>query len=624
MAMTIMNNPSAMLTLGELNKNNSVLGKQLKKVSSGWKINSAGDDASGYAISERMRVQIRSLDQDERNTQNGASLLRVADGAVASTVEILRTMKEKAINAANDTNTDIDRASIQKEYDQLIDQIDDNANVTFNERRLVDGSNNRKVIATQTSLTNQSLSTNTTGQTAFSAMQNRQGENLDIGATDTVEISWVKNGETQTASVKGKNNIEDLIAAANATVGATTGTIYTVHGVSTTNPYDILGYDGSGSWFSAICINWGDAHSDYFETGNSAGRNWQINAIDSIFENYMESNFYNVGAEGAEVSLPAVLQGVFDGNTFLADDHSQAAIATGFVYHKVSFTWRDHEPCIGIKFDYLLDASGNRLFLTNYDDWKDRLTSSVRNSVNSVLGMGYASDYPVEQDNPNDTSTAAPPVFEATILDDDIVGVDASGSTVYTSNHEKAITIRGNNTGTDGQVAGVTIKVMDSEGNIKRSATEALNCFNETVRAENESEDNALIIHTGTRANQAVKVYLTDMRSVALGLKGADGKTLSVGTQEYASTAISVLDNALQKALNEETRLGSYLSRLDYTASNLTTANENVTASESTMRDADMAKEMAEYTKANVLAQAAQSMLAQANQNSSQIMSLLQ
>ena len=117
---------------------------------------------------------------------------------------------------------------------------------------------------------------------------------------------------------------------------------------------------------------------------------------------------------------------------------------------------------------------------------------------------------------------------------------------------------------------------------------------------------------------------MTDMRAVALGLQGTDGATLSVGTQEKANAAINVLDSAIQKALDQQTTIGSIQSRLEYTASNLTTASENVQSAESVIRDADMAKEMTEYTKNNVLMQAAQSMLAQANQNSSNVLSLLQ
>ena len=125
MAMVIKNNAAAQAALGELKKNNDKLGKDLKKVASGMKINGAADDASGYSISERMRTQLRGLTQDNANAQNASSLLKTADGAISSTVDFLKTMKEKAINAANDTNTDADRATIQKEIDQSIDQLEE-------------------------------------------------------------------------------------------------------------------------------------------------------------------------------------------------------------------------------------------------------------------------------------------------------------------------------------------------------------------------------------------------------------------------------------------------------------------------------------------------------------------
>ncbi|MBR6710634.1 MAG: flagellin, partial [Selenomonadaceae bacterium] len=173
--------------------------------------------------------------------------------------------------------------------------------------------------------------------------------------------------------------------------------------------------------------------------------------------------------------------------------------------------------------------------------------------------------------------------------------------------------------------SGLTISVSDSEGNVKKSVNAALDAFRETIRGENESKnDNSLVLHTGTKANQSIHVALTDMRSEALGLLGSDGSTLNIGTQKNANAAINVLDNAIQKALDEETKIGALRSRLEYTAANLTIASENVQASESAIRDADMAREMTEYTKANVLLQAAQSMLAQSNQNISNVLSLLQ
>ena len=430
---------SALSTLNTLNRNTKALSKSLQKVSSGMKINSAADDASGYAISERMRVQIRSLDQANSNAQNGGSMMKVAEGAVSSTVEILKTLKEKAVNAANDTNTDADRQTIQKELDQSIDQINDNANVTFNGQYLVDGSKNSKTTVTCTALTNQSLAEDTASDTTLTGLKARNGDSLNIQSTDTITVSWVKDGRTFTASTK-------------------------------------------------------------------------------------------VGA----LKLGEALNAMKDGSQTLSTDISLSAGKTSFI------------------------------------------------------------------------------------------AVDGSGNSVYTASGESSISITSKGTGIEGQISGFTISITDNTGAVRKSANAALDAFDETLRAQNASEDNSINLQIGTKANQTIKVGLTDMKAQALGLQGKNNDTIQVGNQEQANAAINVLDAAIQKALDQQTTIGAVQSRLEYTQSNLTTASENVTAAESTIRDADMAKEMTEYTKNNVLMQAAQSMLAQANQSSSNVLSLLQ
>ena len=444
MAMVVKNNMSALSTLNTLNKNTNALSKSLKKVSSGMKINSAADDASGYAISERMRVQIRSLDQANSNAQNGGSMMKVAEGAVSSTVEILKTLKEKAVNAANDTNTDADRQTIQKELDQSIDQINDNANVTFNGQYLVDGSKNSKTIATCTALTNQSLSTGTTSATVLTDLKARNGDSLNIQTSDTITVSWVQNGKTYSTS------------------------------------YDV-------------------------------------------------------------------------GTTKIQDIFTQK---TG------------------------LKANGKDV------------------TVGSFIKFGSATS--------------------------EISKWDGSKNQVKTASGENAITLVAADSGINNQISGFTISITDNTGAVRKSANAALDAFDETLRAQNESKDNSINLQIGTKANQTIKVGLTDMKAQALGLQGSDNATIQVGNQKQANAAINVLDAAIQKALDQQTTIGAVQSRLEYTQSNLTTASENVTAAESTIRDADMAKEMTEYTKNNVLMQAAQSMLAQANQSSSNVLSLLQ
>ena len=441
MAMVVKNNIPAKNTLNQLDKNDKALAKSLKKVSSGMKINSAEDDASGYSISEKMRTQMRSLEQDIDNAQTGASMLKVAEGGIQSTVDILSTLKEKVINAANDTNTDADRAIIQKELDQAVDQLDENANVQYNGKIMLDGSHNNEVLSpgTKTVLVNESLSENVSTTTRLTALTDFSGRSLGILADSKIELSYVRQGVTH----------------------------------------------------------------------------------------MLELN-----------------------------------------------------PVASYRLGQLLGQS----------------TSLDGTTVTGVMDIAVSAN----------------------------VGVDRVGETVTTVKGNNALVFRAHNPGLDGQISGLTINVINKDGTLNRTANSVLNDFYEAVRAEDPSPDNAMVFQVGTKANQSVKIGFSDMRSVALGLRATDGSTLSIATQKKANAAISVLELAMQKALNQQTTIGSVESRMDYTIANLTTSNENTNAAESVIRDSDMAKEMTAYTKNNVLTQAAQSMLAQANQNSSAVLSLLQ
>ncbi|MBO6255261.1 MAG: flagellin, partial [Bacteroidaceae bacterium] len=355
MSMVVKNNMSAISTLNTLNKNSSALSKSLEKVSSGMKINGAADDASGYAISERMRVQIRGLDQANSNTQNGNAMMKVAEGAVSSTVDILKTLKEKVINAANDTNTDSDRQTIQKELDQSIDQIDDNANITYNGKYLVDGTHNNKTGDVSTRLTNESLFHKTTSGSKLVDLKSRTEDGLNIHATDNVTVSFVRQGRTYTTTF---------------TVGSNT-----------------------------------------------------------TLANIMEKTAYNG-----------------------TDD----------------------------KFE-----------------------------IKKVLNFSQT------------TATSK-------------IGKDGSGNTIYTADRGCALTLVAQTAGVSSQVSGFTISITNNKGQINKSANAVLDNFTESIRAQNKSDDNAMVFQVGTKANQAIKVGLTDMRSTALGLKGDDGQTLNVSTQVKA------------------------------------------------------------------------------------------
>ena len=448
MPLVVKNNMQAANTLNTLNKNEKDRAKSLAQVSSGMKITSAGDDPSGMSISERMRVQIRALDQDNQNTQNGNSMMKVAEGAVASTVEILRTLKEKCINAANDTNTDDDRATIQKEMDAMVDQINDNANIQYNGKILMSGTYNNQVAVnggTQSSWANQAFKegTNATAE-RLSDYKDRNGNSLGILASDWMTVSYVKDGKTYQNTMRvGDNRFQDI-------------------------------------------FNWVPATTD------------------------ME------------------------------------------VYTGV-------DPLPG----------------TTDPDWSD-------------------------------------------------VGVDQYGHKVHTPDGQTAMTIRARNGGTNGQISGVTFCLTDSRGNIKKAQNNMFDKFQMTVRAQDPTPDNAMVFQIGTRSNQAVKVGFTDMHAKALGMMGSDAKAIQVTTRARANAAVNVIENAIGMCLDQQTVLGAAQARLQFTSANIITASENTQGAESTIRDADMAKAMTDYTKSNILTQTAQAMLAQANQSSSGVLSLLQ
>ena len=177
--MRIQHNIASMNTQRMLGMNVAAANKNLEKLSSGYRVNRAGDDAAGLAISEKMRGQIRGLQMASKNAQDGISLIQTAEGALAETHNIIQRMRELAVQSANDTNTDSDRKELQAEVKQLISEIDRIANTTeFNTRKLLDGSakgvaeakygtskinNNSKIVIAQTALADVNAAVKTAG-----------------------------------------------------------------------------------------------------------------------------------------------------------------------------------------------------------------------------------------------------------------------------------------------------------------------------------------------------------------------------------------------------------------------------------------------------------------------------
>lgn len=218
--MTINNYVMSIGILNTLNKHSASMANHLRHISTGLRIANVADDPAGWAIGQRMDVRIRGLDQASRNAQQSKSLLKVADGGISSTVDILRTLKEKAIEAANDTATTTDRQTIQKLFDQYADQIDDNALVTYNGKYLLDGSRQELSQKTQQAFTNEQLGKDMQLGTKLTDLTRRDGSSLNILAGDTVNVSYVKDGKTYSASYAAKDTtVEDIFKQMNAIAG---------------------------------------------------------------------------------------------------------------------------------------------------------------------------------------------------------------------------------------------------------------------------------------------------------------------------------------------------------------------------------------------------------------------
>ena len=589
MAMVVKNNMTAINTLNTLNKNSSALSKSLQKVSSGMKINSAADDASGYAISERMRVQIRSLDQANQNTQNGSSMMKVAEGAVSSTVEILKTLKEKAVNAANDSNTDSDRQTIQKELDQSIDQINDNANVTFNGKYLVDGSKNTLGKATYTALSNQSLSEDTTADTKLTKLEARNGDSLEIRDTDKVTVSYVQGGKTYSTTFQvGDKNLQDIFAAAedidkNSQIFASAANDSVLAARKADGVITESQATGAKDAYKNAVADWkaieakdkvneaalGSLNDSASEAGKAkqAVTNW--NAAASEWNNLVGEAF--TGKSGTIISstdgintsgdyLDAlakddkgykVVAGLAAGGEITGANGVDKAFNTAATGAIAKAEGGTSATDVATKANDALDAVGTDMDATLLDNLKNLITakanedgatkesvvsyvkelgaaaeklSTAATKVNSdIVGASVQADgtavggskyetFSQLRDGTTKTNITATghnnvvyadakKAYEdntkVALLTGKTVGMAASDDNVTTASGENAITVTANNAGIGGQISGLNISITDSQGNVKKSANAALDAFGETVRAQNDSADNAISLQVG-------------------------------------------------------------------------------------------------------------------------------
>jgi len=485
--MRIANNISAMNTNRVLVGSDNQMGKSLERLSSGLRINRAADDAAGLAISEKMRAQIRGLKQASRNAQDGISMIQTAEGGLNETHAILQRMRELAVQAANGTLTDSDKAEVQKEVAQLIEEIDRIGNTTeFNTKKLLNG---------QASVTSSQAN-------GF--------------ASGTVFINGTK------VSGDAVNPIDAVITSLSAGPNTKTG----VYKVKITKQATAASISGATSISGVIG----------------------------------EDGILNINGVAIE----------------LGKDDKGATIVS-----KIN----NYTAQTGVKAE--LDGS-NKLILTTTGLGSDAtLTVSSTNSnfLSSKLGLASAGEYITTK-----------------------VGSDAVGTINGKAAIGKGNTLTLTNAGDDAD--GLTVNF---DGSKLKLGTGTLK-FDAVINSDGQ----VTLLQIGANDKQTLSFTINDMRSKALGIDKLD-----VTTPNGAAEAIKKLDNALTLVSAERSKLGAIQNRLEHTISNLGVAAENIAASESRIRDIDMAEEMTNFTKNQILVQASTAMLAQANQKSQAVLKLL-
>ena len=498
MGMVVRSNIMALNANRQLGMNNSQVSKSLEKLSSGYKINRAGDDASGLAISEKMKAQIKGLETASTNSQDGISLVQTAEGALTEVHDMLNRMVELAGKAANGTiDSETDRAALQDEMNSLLDEIDRIAESTdFNGIKLLNG---------------------------------------DL-ATNTVKLGNIN---------LGTGNASTTVAATAAT---TTQTI--AAGAAAPAKLTVEYTDANGKLQSVTVDYTGTVAAD---TNVTAMR-------DALKANSELSALFDIGGTGADI-------------TFTAKTAGEGGVKV------TNITSTDAKK----------DAVGNLAFKDGTDAYE-----KVTGGANGIKA--------------GDKVTVNGTVYEF---------VANAGDKVTT---EGAVAVL---VGADNNASAANLnKALESEG-ITVSVDNAQDLL---FKPMSNGKGLSLQIGATGDAYNKVTINVGNMSSKGLGIDNL--RNIGIMSQDAASAALDQIKNGADSAINTvssvRAELGAMQNRLEHTINNLDVAAENMQSANSQIRDTDMAKEMMEYTKKNVLTQAAQAMLAQANQQPQSILQLLQ
>lgn len=598
MGMIINHNISALNTYNKLSANNTLMNSSLEKLSSGYRINTAADDAAGLAISEKMRGQIRGLDQATDNSQDAISMTQTAEGALDETTSILQRMRELCVKASTDTLTDDNRTAVQDEMDALTSEINRIGNTTsFNTKTLLKG-DGKADLAASGSVTDGNLAS---GATNYN----------DVSQATTIGSGLVAadNGKSATWTLNGQQLKVTFVTDATITANSAAVDTSSITGNSVT-----------------VKINGTVANTDAGTAVTSA-----LNSM--ILQNSTLKNNYTATAGAAGlVTVAATTTGAFRGK-----DGAAAAVAFSAALATAA------------------TGGAATVGTTTYTQANKQIDLSAVDTdaeIKALVGKGMTiNGKQIEFYNANDGAYTG-----------DAIGVNISTALAAATGakDEELVNTIVNQVGT--KIAGVALKIDATNTNrldIVADSTKLGEDGNTiAVKDGGVQEDFKATFQIGANTGQTMSLSIKDMRAKALTVssttaadtitvKDSEGKdvtasykaaktvtdgtsdtdveySLDVSTADKATAAISVLDQATSKVSAERSKMGAVINRLEHTINNLTTSSENLNSAESNIRDVDMASEMATYTNKSVLNQAATAMLAKANQQPQQVLTLLQ
>ena len=540
MAMIVQHNMTAMNTNRQLGISTNALSKSTEKLSSGYRINRAADDAAGLAISEKMRSQIRGLNQASTNAQDGISMIQTAEGALQESHSILQRMRELTIQAANGTETDEDRGNIQDEISQLQDELDRIAETTeFNTMKLLDGSLG--------------------GGSGASAAGPKFGEySTSMQAYITSDVKGVKVQANGNATVGGESAVWDK-AGTTLTLNLAAGTSYTQ------------------SEIDALIKNAKQEDSDATATPANVTVSLKGGAL--VGGTIAATANGTVAGQKAESAATKLTGAVLGGDATNVPTIKITANKYG----------DDNEVTINISFK------------ANEGDEECKVTTAPQYSAAS--GVVTAGTYElklstgVEYSEKDIERLLAEAGFSATV-DIETQDPDTPDSFMVASKATADIAVGLKN----GAGLGDADAFLGEKG------------------YDAAAGGSGVELQVGANYGQTIEFGIGDMSSSALGVSGS---SVNVATQTGAQNSIEKIDSAIASVSKQRSLLGAVQNRLEHTISNLDNTAENLQAAESGIRDVDMAAEMVQFSKNNILQQAAQSMLAQANQANQGVLSLL-